>query len=128
MMPCYHLTETSTPRRDTRVRVRLKLVASAVHQVLLAVSRRRDHGPWMFVVFVLDRRRGTNGSTDALNALLSGVTLTAETGMLSHIDVDAAGRTLRPRLALPKRRKHKMLPYRLSHHRLYLLLCQMRPC
>ena len=52
-------------------------------------------------------------------------TLTAETGMLSHIDVDAAGKTRRPRLALPKRRKHKMLSYRLSHHRLYLLLCQM---
>ena len=90
MMPWYFLTETSTPRRATQVRVSLKLVASAVLQVLLAVSRRKDHGPWMFVAFVLDRRRGTNGGTDVLNALLSGVTLTAETAMLSHIDADAA--------------------------------------
>ena len=84
------------PRWDTRARFPLKLVASAVHQARLAASRRRGHGPRMLAASVLGQHRGINGGSDASNAALSGVTPTAETGMLSRIGADAAGRTGRP--------------------------------
>ena len=48
--------------------------------------------------------------------------------MLLHTDADAAGKTQKPGLALPKRRKRRMLSYRLSHHRLCRHQCQLRSC
>ena len=80
----------------------------------------------MIAVSVHDRRRGTNGGTAASSALLAGVMQIAEIGMLSHTDADAAGKTQRREPALPKRRKLRMLSYRLSQHRQCRHLCQVR--